>query len=549
MANYDTSVVLLNTPLVDYKNQILFSSEQKQLEYFLSKEIQSFDNLNYLNSNRRIKVGCHIDSITSVNYMMYRNTEFSNKWYYGFVKEKKYISNNATEIIFELDSFQTYQFNIEYLPSYIVREHTIPQDKTLLTEGFEIGEMEIIQQQEIYKKQSNYLIVLGQIEKTDKVKDGKTNSLDEIIEMISYPVSLNRFSMAIDDVPYSLLFVPCTYSDCLNYLHVLYNSNSVISVVRYTGDISDFSTSSVNGIPYLNDKGEQQTISLNCVSGVTGDRNKIVGTWNKPTNGIFDCYPFSYSTLSDGEHEMLIKHELVKSLNVKGSWSFGISPIERYYLDNYNNDRDGYTYNITNANPTSIPFCTSKYSDYFLSSQNAIKANAKEGMWEATSGLVKGSVASISMSNPMPMINGGLGGYSSLSSVRNEIAKQSDLINQPSNVKSLGTVGGDVAFKSNRVKITTYQIKQETQDKILAYWRKFGYKCCKIKVPNLRLNNEFNYIETKDLNFNCLCDNNSKTDIKNMFDGGTTLWHNDINFLNYDVENKKRGEENAATIS
>lgn len=141
MANFDTKVVLLNTPLVDNKNQITFSAIREQEKYFLSREVKSFESLNYYNSNKRMKIACHVDSIVSVNYVMYRNTEFSNKWYYGFVKNKNYISNNATEIVFELDSFQTFQFDIEYLQSFIVRKH-VENDTIglhLLDEGLELG--------------------------------------------------------------------------------------------------------------------------------------------------------------------------------------------------------------------------------------------------------------------------------------------------------------------------------------------------------------------------------------------------------------------------
>ena len=523
-----TNILLCNNVSFNssYEHVRDFSSRQDQQTYFSSRAKYNLSDYNFVRKDTEIKLSINIEDIYDCNYIAYKNKE---KWIYCFILEKKYINDNATSIIIKTDVWQTFMFDYTLNSSYVLREHTVPADKTLLTEDIELGDYEIVQNQTIYTKKNNWFIIVGQMERTEKVKGGKMSPTDELIEMVKIPISSNRFSMKIEGIPYSLLFIKADESSVLTYMHNLYNSNCVIGVVRYTGDIGRFATTDVL-IPTLNDKGELKYLTFPCISGTTGITGSDIGTFNNPISDIFNCYPFSYSTLIDGENELLIKHELIKSNAVKGKWSFGVNPIERYYLDGYNNDSDGMSYNITNTNVVNAPFCNSNYAEYFLNNMQSIDNTLKREMFNATVSTVVGGATTVGSAMTGNAIGVALGSQSAINSfngVKSELAKQSDLMKQPASIKNIGKIGHDVAFGSNKVKMITYSIKEPVKAKIRDFWDRYGYKCMRTKIPNINSRSDFNYVKTSSCSIKGNLDVNDIIELKNIFDAGVTIWHID----------------------
>lgn len=82
-------------------------------------------------------------------------------------------------------------------------------------------------------------------------------------------------------------------------------------------------------------------------------------------------------------------------------------------------------------------------------------------------------------------------------------------------------------------------IKAEYAKIIDDYFTMFGYKVNRMEVPNLRSRQNWNYIETKNINLTGNIPNEHLNKIKSIFDNGVTLWHND-NVGNYNRENNNR---------
>lgn len=57
------------------------------------------------------------------NYVMFRNQSHENKWFYGFVQRVEYVSDNAFNILFDLDYINTYMEQLSIQASHIVRAH------------------------------------------------------------------------------------------------------------------------------------------------------------------------------------------------------------------------------------------------------------------------------------------------------------------------------------------------------------------------------------------------------------------------------------------
>lgn len=118
-----TDIRLIKCPLtLNNKHQITFANSQAQETYFLSLPFVEDENTSYQRKDNVIRFNAHIDSIILYNYCMYKNENYSNKWFYAFITGMRYINDNLTEVSIVTDVFQTWQFDIIYKQSFVERE-------------------------------------------------------------------------------------------------------------------------------------------------------------------------------------------------------------------------------------------------------------------------------------------------------------------------------------------------------------------------------------------------------------------------------------------
>lgn len=175
MSNYvnpNSEVYLLNVSISnDYKNQYSFPSLEAQTNFFLNKANGNVKNeLTFVKDGEIILEG-QLYSFLNSNYMMFKNTGFSNKWFYAFITDMEYVNENATRIFYELDVFQSWYFELNYKTSFIVRQHVT--DDTIgantLDEGLGYGDY-IIRNSDYLKQIENWYYVIVATEKMDEDK-------------------------------------------------------------------------------------------------------------------------------------------------------------------------------------------------------------------------------------------------------------------------------------------------------------------------------------------------------------------------------------------
>lgn len=137
--------LLENIPLTNaYIHTVDYSSKEAQLQDFLSYAVLSLDNYTYIRNNT-VKIEGQIKNLYAVNYMLFKNTNFENKWFYAFVTTVEYVNNETCLITYELDIMQSYLFDYMAMPSYVERE-TVAHDTlfaNLQEEELEVGEYEV----------------------------------------------------------------------------------------------------------------------------------------------------------------------------------------------------------------------------------------------------------------------------------------------------------------------------------------------------------------------------------------------------------------------
>ena len=136
MAKYNPLTVIKlikGAPCDDtYTDVIKFGSKAEQAAFFSGLAPWSFTNCSYQRVNNSVAyprgaLSCRVpgiaDNYYDCNYVMFQNTSSNSKWFYAFIRKINYISPENTEIIYEIDSYQTYQFDYTVKPSMVLREH------------------------------------------------------------------------------------------------------------------------------------------------------------------------------------------------------------------------------------------------------------------------------------------------------------------------------------------------------------------------------------------------------------------------------------------
>ena len=138
-----TNLKLLKNPNnLSNQNQLTFANATAQYNYFNSLTKLEVEDFTYQRKDYVIRYKACIDDILDYNYVMYQNEAYSNKWFYAYIENMRWINDNLTEITIKTDVFQTFQFDLTYKASFVEREHV--NDDTLgahtIPEGLELGD-------------------------------------------------------------------------------------------------------------------------------------------------------------------------------------------------------------------------------------------------------------------------------------------------------------------------------------------------------------------------------------------------------------------------
>lgn len=501
---------LCKTPLKnDYKNQLTFSNANAQLTYFNSVIQHTFDNYTYIKKDNVVKVGKNIDEIIDCNYLFYKNTGFTNKYYFCFITNMEYVSENCTRITFETDCYQTWLFQIQYKQSFVEREHV--NDDTIglhtVPENLETGEY-IVNSSDYYDGLDTlkYVIQCTEWSTTDENKPLATNfggvymaggayvcsTISEVISILQAFATRGK-----SDAVYNLYMIPAS---------MITNSSESL---QYNGQNSpNTDTKSIT--------------KVNTINGYTPINKKLL------------TFPFNYMLISNNNGSSNILHYERFSGNtcnftIKGVPTVGgsIKIIPTNYDNNLNSEEEGL---IAGKLPT-LNWSDDEYTNWLT--QNSV--NIALGI--ASSGLtIVGGVGM--MATGGGAVAGASAVVSGAMSIANELGAVYQHSLQPNSAK--GNVnGGDINVCDHKNGFYFYKmsIKEEYARIIDNYFSMFGYKINRVKVPNITGRSNWNYVKTINCNFDGDIPQTDLNIIKAMFNNGVTLWHNPSTIYDYSNSN------------
>ena len=530
MARNITEVHLLNVPLEnDYKHTLYFSSISAQTSYFKSRK--KFDepaNFSYQRKDKIIRYSKDYDDVVGCNYVMYKNSAYSSKWYYAFITKMEYINDGLTAIHIETDVLQTWMFDYTVKKSFVEREHC--NDDTIglhtVPEQLETGDY-VINSKNVNNTLDNWTVVCASTVNinSDNFSDVAGKFYNGIYSGVRYYV----LGIDVDKINELLVkLAEAGKSDAIQSIFMVPNM-MISSTAPESGNFSTVDKSM--------EEERNDWIMGNLDETQNKKPTKIDGY--EPKNNKLFTYPYCFINMSNNAGSSAIyKYELFNNpddADLCDFWIIGaITPgmsirlIPRYYNGVNENVDEGLTLG-------KYPICswnTDVYTNWLTQNAVNIGVSTLNSAFQLAGGVAMLGTGAGALAGAGGITSGALG----IASTIGEVYAHS--LQPPQAQGNLNS--GDVSFSAGHTTFTAYHmsIKKEYAKIIDHYFSMFGYKCHLNKTPNKNHRENYWYTKTIDVNIDGAIPSEDMQKIKNCYDNGITFWKNPSNIQDYSVSNE-----------
>lgn len=557
MSNKITEVRLLAVPLEnDYIHTLYFETPAAQSTYFISKTVRSIADSSYQRKEKYISFPAGYDEISHCNYVMYRNSAYSTKWYYAFITKMEYKNDETTWIYIDTDVIQTWLFDYTVKPSFVEREHV--DDDTIgahtVPEGLETGDCIVNQKRTLDIAKSNHKIIIGstvdfndkefKLFKTDPYKISTGAIYDNIFSGVNYFI--------VTALQAQELITSLANTGQSDAIVSMFMAPSALVPQRTYADEDAKPTYE----PVMSGYGGQNIFWSSLNESVTGSlANKKPESLNGyiPRNKKLFTHPFCYLLMSNNSGGAAVyKYELfegtflspddcvfrIESAVVPGM-SVRLIPID------YNGEGEN---NEEGLNLGKYPICSwanDVYTNWLT--QNSVNNSISIGTGIAMTAVgIAGILAAIPSGGAsaagagaaitaMAGAGTAVGGASTVASTLGQIHAQSF---QPPQARG-NLNSGDVTFASGHLTFTGYQmtIKAEYAKIIDGYFDMYGYRVNQLKTPNKNHRESYWFTKTIDVNIDGAIPSEDMLKIKACYNRGITFWKNPATIGDYSVSN------------
>lgn len=519
--------VLKDVPLDStYSDTIKFTSVGAQTAFFSGKAKYSFTDFTYQRVNssvsaprgpRSIRVPRVADDLYDCNYVMFQNANYGTKWFYAFIKQVNYINPNNTEIIYELDHYQTWAFDFTVLPSFVEREHPESDNlyENLIPENMNESDMYTQQVTELDLQTNFAKIVVGvSTDPGGQIVAGKLSG------GVYSGVELHQF----DGAEGATAFIESYGKKAM--------ADAIVCVYMSAWDVNI---------------SDLKNVTISRPTNLCGytPRNKKLLTYPyckiTMSNRQGTEYDFYYEYFSRIGNQEVETTDIIFNYLTYG----GIQPKGYCVAVNYNGlqgdvnmdynavgEVDGYVQCAWTSNAFANWLAGEGTAQAFKIGTNALATANKNTfssglstMLSAFSGNVGGTVSGV-QSMATGTVNNLVNTVHSAADLGIDIwtrSKCPGLSKGTPHTPSLNLIYRNIGFT-----IKQMAIRPEIAKSIDDYFDMYGYATNKLKVPNMEGRESWNYVKTKDVIISGSLPVDSMDAVKKMFNSGIRFWHGDF---------------------
>lgn len=512
---------------LDNNNQLTFYNATAQYNYFNSLPKKTITDISYQRKDSYIRFPEHIDNIIEYNYVMYKNNNYSNKWFYAYIVRMEYENDNCTRVYIKTDVFQTWQFDLTYMSSFVEREHV--NDDTIgkhtVPENLETGEYVINKIDYIDYRLGASTFICMAVSEAGNLPD--VNVYDRQYAGIYSGLVYYLFDSAEDcskmvtayneigkvDAIYAIFLIPTLLSFGNTWYTVSLGTQTNIKVAAVKTSSSP--TTLV----------QEKTIDIN--SNLNG---------YSPKNNKLKCWPYNYLYLTNNSGNEAIYHyedfiNNTPKFRVDGMVTIGCSikcyPLNYKKYETKNVDQSwnnlDFPYGLMSGKYPTCSWISDSFTNWIT--QNAVNVVV------STAGSSISTLGNAAIGN----VSGAFNGLMGVASVMGSMYQHGVI---PAQAK--GDVnGGDITSSSGRLGFDYMQmsIRYEYAKIIDDFFSMYGYKVNTVKVPNITGRSNWNYVKLINPNIEAYIPQEDLAEIKDLFSNGITLWHTTTHFLDYSQNN------------
>jgi hypothetical protein len=553
----------------DYKHTRWFDSLSDQLNWWANQTTvytYSDFNIQRVEDKTFIRLNVDISALWGVNYVVFYN-EFHGRQFYAFVTKLEYIQKNRTDVHIELDVIQTWMFDMNWQPSYVVREHcplwnsdgspvinTVPEDLNYGTD-YKVAKVDHYR---TYDDLYFLVVVSKKTLQSPSVYQWSVNGLPQHLCFYVHPFRLDG------SVPTSNLALTPYVGDVITNIYT--NTADVNNVVSmYVTDMlpnnpfydgNNISFDSSNYAPVTIGSANTLMVQNVSYSSMIKDLGNKYDGFSSVTESKLLMHPYTVTIIDDFKGNRIeLKNEYIDSpdliLDIRGS--LGVSNKTVYSVKDYLTGQlsdDGIKekismeHSLIDNNPNDIPVLVDMLSAYIQGNRNSIQVQKDKIEFNADMGIAGGliaGIASIMGGSPVGALSSGTsmiksGGDAMLQAQALQ-AKQKDISNVPPSIAKMGSNSYfDYGSGYTGVWIIKKEITPEYRKKLTDFFNMFGYKKNEVKLPNIHTRQYWNYIKTNGCIIQGNFNHEDLEEIKSVFDNGITLWHTD-QIGNYTLSN------------
>ena len=578
-------IYLMNVPFDSgYKNVIDFETYEAREKYMLSRRLTdpsglhisyAYDDCQYLRRDGVLKVPVHIDKLYRCNYLMYKNPYYSDRWFYCFVVDQRYVNDNCTALKIETDVYSTWILDTQIDESFVEREHAMtdrPGDN-LLPEGLEIGQPVCVDQVNMYDELAPVVCVaftgdaIGSYSITQNI--GSYNGIPASIPFLITKTS--RFQQLITNINaysqgdkiFSAFLIPK-----LSVSTFIADHASDIDGTKGFAQLSSDYMEGLNEHIVFIDKPSQN-------NGYS-PRNKKLLTYPycylgfNPPNGTPKIYRFeNFDDHSSGNVKFKFISEINPNPSVVGipvnymgqsnNVTQGVTingyPSISYRNDYFNTwlaqnsqivnlsvDRNNFNYemNFRHNELAREKEANTRQAGIIASAAGAtnaiINGNAPSAINRVAQGIYGAFNSDLNTRDLILSANQDAGNhFYDIQALAAQVEKQSLLPDTGTLSSSNSTLLGYSLFPW--ACFATYGLRQDMLERIDRYFDMFGYQTNMVKIPNTTGRKYWNYVKTSHINMRGNIPLNDLNKLKAAFDNGITIWHDPTYFGIYVKDN------------
>lgn len=575
----------------DYVNTRWFDSIIEQTAYFTGKPlIHNMTQATFQRDNIQtyVKTNASIDSLRSVNYLMFQNAQYNNKWFYAFVTNLEYKNESVTYVHFQIDVFQTWRFDMAFEPSYVVREHrplwNADGSPVINTrdEGLDYGSVYETMKIENYIPFDDvfFMVIVAKqvmhvgndLGKTITVNNGSPQPLSFYV--VPFKLNGTQPNVTIDGTPQTISSIAVvlnamyTQTTAVNNVVSIYITEHIGYTPSYTNNTMDFQMSNFAPVNIQQPDTGVNVVALYCESlpnyssKTTSLGDKYSG-YEMPVESKLLMHPYTVTILDDFKgNRVELKNEYIdgQTLAITVRGSLGTSNKVSYavvnYLTKYITDTNlknivSLEHSLINNSSNDVPIITDYLSAYLQGNKNqlenqknSILFNGAMNAISGASGMIGGAVGGASagatrgglggsIAGGIAGMVGGTGGLiqgigNTQLQLQSLNAKQKDINNMPPQMTKMGSnTYFDYGNDYAGIYVIKKQITAEHRKKLSDYFNMYGYKTDEVKPPNFHTRQNWNYVHTLNCNIKGNFNNEDINELKAIFDSGVTLWHTD----------------------